>query len=121
MVLRTSTLADSGAETMVIFPQISVLDRRGVAIAQPDFSNPTELRVTVSTDRQSDAELDGQVSNKILKVLTRKAPAKSWARVYFRGEQWDLAAPAAVTPGTRFSKATAHVSFILRSRNEKTP
>lgn len=116
---RTSVLVDTGPEELLVFPQVDVIDARGVFMAQPDMEHPVRLMVTVSTDRQSDAELDGQVNNKIIKVITRSAPVDSWARIHFRGEAWDLASPPAIVAGSRFSKAVRHVSFILRSRNER--
>ena len=112
---RNSLIADRGCEPMVLYPQIKVTDRRGQAILVPDMDHPVNLMVNVSTDRQSDAELVGQVSNRLLKVICRSAPVASWARVKFRGEYWDLAIPPVIS---RFTKATTHVEFVIRSRNE---
>lgn len=113
-VARHSVIADRGGEKLLLYPEITVESRRGDSIVMPDMENPVTLYVNASTDRQSDAELVGQVSNKVLKVIARKAPVGSWARAYFRDEWWDLAAPPTFS---NFTRRVRHVEFILRSRN----
>jgi hypothetical protein len=84
-------------------------------VVVPD-DTPVEIRVTTAEDRQSDAEIAGQVSVKVVRVLTRWAPVGSWARVEYAGETWDLQSPPRFVTGP--SRASDHVEFILRSRNQ---
>lgn len=100
---------------MLIYPEVRVIDSRGNHITVP-ADTPVKIRVTTAEDRSSDAELPGQVSVKVVRVLTRSAPVGSWARVVYNGEEWDLATPPRWVKGV--SKATTHVEFNLRSRNQ---
>ena len=110
-----SRLLDKGREKMLIYPEVEVINNRGDLIRVP-AAIPEEIYVTVSTQRQGDAEIPGQVSIKSLRCITRKAPVGSWARIVFRDEEWDLATPPHFSAG--LSKATQHVEFIIRSRNK---
>lgn len=109
-----SRLLDRGREKMLIYPEVEVTNNRGDTVRVP-AEEPVEVWVTSSAQRQGDAELPGQVSIKSMRIITRSAPVGSWARIEFQGEDWDLATPPRFTPG--LSKATAHVEFIIRSRN----
>lgn len=111
---RRSILLDRGKESMLIYPEVTVTNARGEHIRIPS-TTPVEIWVTSSAQRQGDAEIAGQVSIKSMRCITRSAPVGSWARVVFRGEEWDLATPPRFTPG--LSRATQHVEFIIRSRN----
>lgn len=110
-----SVLLDRGREKMLIYPEVEVTNRRGDVVRVP-AEVPVEVWVTTSTQRQGDAEIPGQVSIKSMRCITRSAPVGSWARIVYGGEEWDLAAPPRFTAG--LSKATAHVEFIIRSRNK---
>jgi hypothetical protein len=110
-----SRILDRGTETLLVYPEVRVTDSRGNSLLQP-AETPVTLRVTTAEERQSDAELPGQVSIKVVRVLTRSAPVGSWARVVYNGEEWDLAGPPRFVQG--LSKATRHVEFQLRSRNQ---
>lgn len=110
-----SRLLDAGRETMLIYPEIVTTNARGDEVRVPD-TVPVEIRVTTSAQRQGDAEIPGQVSIKMMRCITRSAPVGSWARIVFRGEDWDLASPPRFTPGV--SRNTKHVEFIIRSRNK---
>lgn len=99
---------------MLIFPEVEIINNRGERIMMP-ADEPVKIRVTTSVDRSADAELPGQVSVKVMRVLARSAPVGSWAGVEFRGERWDLAAPPRFTHG--LSRATRHVEFTIRSTN----
>lgn len=114
--MRRSLILDRGAETMTVYPTITVVDARRNEREQPDMSNPIRVRVTAVTDRQSVAELDGQVEVKILKIMARYLPVTTWARCEFRGELWDLAIPPTIN---RTSRALSHYEIVIRSRNEK--
>lgn len=113
--MAKSVLLDKGTEDMWIYPQVKVRDKRGNYIDMPS-ETPTKLRVSTAVDQGSDAELAGQVSVKVLRVITRSAPIESWARIVYAGEEWDLAYPPRFTPG--LSRSTRHVEFGIRSRNQ---
>jgi len=91
-------------------------DRFGNHVLVADEVNALHIWVNVSTDRQASAELPGQVDVKVLKVTTRIFPVDTFDRIEFRGEEWDLAVPPVIS---QWTKATSHVSMILRSRNRK--
>lgn len=109
-----SRILDAGQEDMLIFPEVEVTNKRGESVIVP-ADVPVKIRVTTSVDRSADAELPGQVSSKVMRVLARSAPVGSWAGVEFRGERWDLASPPRFTRGV--SRATRHVEFMIRSTN----
>jgi hypothetical protein len=111
---RRSVLLDRGRESMLIYPEVLVTNARGDMVRVPS-ETPVEVWVTSSAQRQGDAEIAGQVSTKSMRCITRSAPVGSWARIVFRGEEWDLAVPPRFTPG--LSRATRHVEFVIRSRN----
>jgi len=113
-MMRRSLLLDKGREKMLIYPEVVVINSRGDEVRVP-AEIPVEVWVTSSAQRQGDAEIPGQVSVKSMRCITRDAPVGSWARITFRGEDWDLAVPPRFTVG--LSKATSHVEFIIRSRN----
>lgn len=112
--MARSRLLDAGREVMLIYPEVLVVNARGDQVRVP-AAEPVEIRVTTSAQRQGDAEIPGQVSIKTMRCITRDAPVGSWARIVFRGEDWDLAAPPRFTPGV--SRNTRHVEFVIRSRN----
>lgn len=113
-MMARSRLLDKGREKMLIYPEVEVTNNRGDSVRVP-ATVPVEVWVTSSSQRQGDAEIPGQVSIKSMRCITRDAPVGSWARIVFRDEEWDLAAPPRFTPG--LSNATKHVEFIIRSRN----
>jgi len=113
--MARSRLLDAGREIILVYPEVLTVNSRGDEIRVPS-DVPVEVKVTTSAQRQGDAEVPGQVSIKTVRCITRDAPVGSWARIVYRGEEWDLAAPPRFTPG--LSKATRHVEFILRSRNK---
>ena len=119
-MMNRSRLLDKGREKMLIYPEVEVVNNRGDVVRVP-AAVPVEVWVTTSAQRQGDAEIPGQVSIKSMRCITRTAPVGSWARIVFQGEEWDLAVPPRFTPG--LSRATAHVEFIIRSRNrlDETP
>ncbi len=117
--MRNSVLLDRGSEMMFIYPETRYTDNRGNTIVKPDLTKPLTRWVNVVTDRQSDAELLGQVSVKVLRFATRSIPGgDSQARVWFRNEWWDLAIPPKNSWQTR---ALSHSEYIIRSRNQNTP
>lgn len=111
--MARTRLLDKGAETMLIYPDVEYINNRGERVKAPS-DTPETLRVTVAYDRPHDAETPGQVQVKQYKILARQVPFGTWARIEFRGEEWDLAEPPTETQGT--TKTTRHVEFVIRSR-----
>lgn len=101
---------------MRIYPEITVTNERGNQIRTWDRFTYVDIWVNVATDRQSEAEIVGQLSVKVLRIVCRSAPIESWARIVFRNEEWDIAIPPTISHG--ISRATRHVEFLIRSRNE---
>jgi hypothetical protein len=110
-----SRLYDRGAVTMLVYPVVTIINRRGNKV-ETISDIPVPIKVTIKEDRSSDAELPGEVSARVLRCQTREAPVSSWGRVEYDGEDWDIAIPPYRSPG--MSKSTQHVEFTLRSRNK---
>ena len=109
-----SRLLDKGSETLTVYLEETVTDSMGNPVKRPSGIGLT-IRVTTSEDRNSDAELPGQVSNKVIRVMARQVPIGSWSRVVYAGEEWDLASPPRFTPGA--TKRLRHIEFTIKSRN----
>jgi hypothetical protein len=116
--MRNSHLLDRGTEKIIVYPEVRDTDRRGNSYVT--YSNtPIVRKIHVATDRQSDAELIGQVAVKILRFTTRTIPGlSSQSLVWFRGEYWDLAKPETMSRQTR---ALSHGEYVIRSRNQVGP
>lgn len=111
-----SRLVDRGNEEITVIPSVLTEDSDGNPVRVPGRDSYTR-RATVAEERQSDAELPGQVSNKVVRIVVRDAPGlDSYAEIWFRGERWDLAAPPHFSNGV--SRAVRHIEFTLRSRNQ---
>lgn len=111
-----SKILDKGEETIDIYPEVWTTNRRGEK-ARVASDVPVTVRCTVAEDRQSVAELEGQVDLKTLRVLTREVEGiGSQARVFLRGEEWDIASPPHFSSGV--SRGMRHMELILRSRNK---
>lgn len=111
--MRRSRLLDAGSDIIYIYPEVKMRDSRNNLVKVP-ATEPIKVRATTSYERSSIAELPGQIDLSVVKCVTRSAPVGSWARVVYDNREWDLAAPPRFSPG--MSKATAFVSFTLRSR-----
>lgn len=109
-----SRLLDKGSETLTVYLEETVTDSMGNRVKRPSGTGLT-IRVTSSEDRSSDAELPGQVSNKVIRIMARQVPIGSWSRVVFDGEEWDLASPPRFTKGA--TKRLRHIEFTIKSRN----
>lgn len=110
-----SKLLDKGEETIQIFPEVWVTNRRGERLRTP-ADTPVTVRCTVAEDRQSVAELPGQVDVKVLRILCRPVEGTgSRARVFFRGEEYDLVQPPHFSSGA--SRGMRHMELLIRSRN----
>ena len=110
-----SLLLDRGQAFLEIYPEVTVVNARGDSVKMPS-ATPVKVRASLSRDRNASAELPGQVDIKIMRVITRDAPAGAWARIVYDGEEWDLASPPHY--GVGVSKATRSVTFTMRSRND---
>jgi hypothetical protein len=110
-----SRLLDRGRETLTVYLEELVTDSLGNKIKRPSGVG-IPIKVTSSEDRSSDAELPGQVTNKVKRILARQVPIGSWSRVVFNGEEWDLAGPPTFTKGA--TSRLNHIEFTIRSRNK---
>lgn len=115
---RHSVVLDRGREPLTYYPVKYVTDRLGNTMKQPDMENGRTVLVTCSTDRQTTAELPGQVDVSVVKISLRIMDIESWSLVIFRNEEWDLAPPPVIS---RMTRATEHMALILRSRNRRAP
>ena len=114
--MARSRLIDRGNETITIYPAVLSEDSDGNPIRVPGADFYTR-RATVAEDRQADAELPGQVSNRVVRLTFRDAPGlDSYAEIWFRGERWDLGGPPHFSNGV--SRAVRHVEVTLRSRQQ---
>lgn len=114
--MAISRLVDRGNEIVQICPSILKHDIDGnpIRVADDEWYS---RRATVAEDRQADAELSGQVSNKVIRLTVRDAPGvDSYAAIWFRGERWDLGQPPHFSNGV--SRAVKHTELVLRSRNQ---
>ena len=109
-----SRLLDRGRETLTVYLEELVTDSLGNKIKRPSGVG-IPVKVTTSEDRSSDAELPGQVTNKVIRIMARQVPIGSWSRVVFDGEEWDLASPPRFTTGA--TSRLKHIEFTIRSRN----
>lgn len=110
-----SRILDHGQETVDIYPEVMVTNKRGDRLRTPS-ETAVRVRVTVAEDRQAAAELPGQVDVKVVRLLCREvAGVGSHARVVFRGEEWDLASPPHFSSGA--SRGMRHMELLIRSRN----
>jgi hypothetical protein len=111
-----SRLVTQGQETIDIYPEVKVENNRGEVYKTPS-QFPVTVRCTVAEERQSSAELAGQVDVKIVRIICRNvAGTGAQSRVVFRGEEWDLAEPPHFSTGA--SRAMRHMELLLRSRNK---
>lgn len=114
-MMRRSRLLDRGREEMWVYPEVQVTDSRGTKLMVPS-DEPVKILITTKEGRSSDAELPGDVHARVVEVFARWAPVGSWAKVWYDGEFWDVAAPPRFIKG--MSRATSGVTFSIRSRNK---
>lgn len=110
-----SRLLDRGSEKLLVYLEETVTDSLGNPSKRPSGEG-VELRVTSSEDQSSDAELPGQMSTKVMRILARQVPAGTWSRIIFRGEEWDMSAPPTMTQGA--TRRLRHMEFTIKSRNK---
>ncbi|MCQ9385120.1 hypothetical protein [Brevibacterium moorei] len=113
--MARSRLVDRGNEYLTVYPAVDAIDEDGMAVRVPG-DDAVRVRVTVAEDRQSDAELPGQVAVKVARLVAREIPGvDSYAALYFRGEPWELVNPPHFSNGV--SRTVKHVELLIRSRN----
>ena len=111
-----SKILDRGEARITLYPEVTVVNRRGETYRVPSEEGVT-VRATISEERQSTAELAGQVEGKVIRVVCRYVEGVgAETRVVFRGEEWDLAEPPHISLGA--SKRMRHLELLLRSRNK---
>lgn len=116
--MARSKLVDRGEETATLFPEIRVENRRGQVYKTPANEGRT-IRVTVAEDRQSLAEIPGQLDVKVVRLIFRwphEDAIGTGSRVLFRNEEWDLQEPPHYSSGA--SRAMRHVEILIKSRNQ---
>lgn len=107
---------DRGREEIILYPEEWQTSRSGVKLKVPSDIGVT-VPCTAAEERQSTAELPGQVDNKVTRINCRIVEGVgSNSRAFFRGEEWDIAAPPTISRG--HSKALDHMELILRGRNK---
>lgn len=108
-------MLDRGEELLTVYPEMLYTNRRGERMRIPGKEG-TDVRVTVSAERMSSSDLVGQVAISYVTLSARWVPGWDWARVVFRGEEWDLVHPPHVASGA--SRSARHWEVKLRSRNK---
>lgn len=114
-MVRRRKVIDRGSETMLLYPEVVRLNHRGEREKIPS-DTPITIRVNAMTDQQSEAEIIGDVTVKALRLVAPAGlPTGTWARLVFRGEEWDMQRPPTES---RFTRATSHTEFFVKSRNK---
>lgn len=114
-----SRLLDRGAERAWFYTAVETRDSRGNYVkAKYVPEDPAGHRVTVAEDRQSKAELPGQIDFRVMRVHLRADAVKtSWDLVWLRGMWWEPANPEWDSVGV---EAASHQELLLRESNQKT-
>lgn len=107
-------LIDRGEELCTVYPEVIYKDKDGKLLHRAGKEGK-QIRVTVSEERRTASDLIGQVSVNMIRCVARYVPGWDWARVVFRGEEWDIVTPPHISSGS--SRAIRHYEFVLRSRN----
>lgn len=106
------TLLTRGREKVEIYPEVESVDERGEPIKIPS-PTPVELRCIVHpiTSNTALAQSRDRVAN--YRIVVRDAPFGKWARLVWRGRDWDIVGEPLYSNASR---ATRHVSVIIRAR-----
>lgn len=98
-----------------IWPQKTVVNRRGETVVVPDPDRARQVRAWISPDRSSRAEVPGQVGIEAIEVgIAASEDVGLWSRIVWDGREWDLVSPPAYHHGTR---RTRHQTLTLRARS----
>lgn len=117
--MALSRLLDRGGEKAWFYATRMVRDKRGNKIRSGHHPvTPDGVRVTVAEDRQSKAELSGQIDFRVLRMHVREsAVVSSWDLVWFRDRWWEPANPEWDAVGLSNAK---HQELLLREANQTT-
>lgn len=115
--MALSRLLDRGREKAWFYGTTVVRDKRGNKVKSGHhLVTPDGCRVTVAEDRQSKAELPGQVDFRVLRMHLRDfAVTSSWDLVWFRDRWWEPANPEWDSVGLG---NTGHQELLLRGANQ---
>lgn len=104
----------SGVDVKIWRTQLTE-DRRGNQTIAPFPDDPLLERVAVIPDRSSRAEVPGQQSISVYKILVDPdIDVSLWARVEWADELWDVIAPPEYHHGTK--RHTRHWTIGIRRR-----
>lgn len=106
------SLLDTGNETILVWPEVDATDSDGnpVKVPAPD---PIQVQCRVQPVSSTDVVAAGQQTVARYRVITRDAPLGPWARVRWRGRDWDVEGEPLWSNG---SPRTRHVKAILKAR-----
>ncbi len=112
------SLLDGGRETVTIFPMVDTVDPDGNTVRKPSATGVSVLASVqpITTSPSAEIAVAGQQTVTMYRVRCNRnelVPVGPWARVHWRGRDWDVFGEAARYTG---SAATAHVSFRIQSR-----
>jgi hypothetical protein len=90
-------------------------DARGNTVISPDPTSPHEVTAAFIPQRSSKAEVPGQQQINVTRMIVAAdlEDVDLWSRVEYKGEMWDVVAPAQYHHGTR---RTRHWSIDIRQR-----
>lgn len=112
-----SRLLDRGRDEAWFYLTVKTFDNRGNAVLEPSADPVGPVRVTVAEDRQSKAELPGQVDFRVMRMHLRPHLVNSsWGFVYCRGTFWEPANPEWNASGV--TDKTRHQELLLREANQ---
>jgi len=108
------SLLDRGTETVLVWPQTTTTDPDGNPI-HGIADAPVTVRCRVQPVSSRDVIAAGQQTQARYRLSARDAPLGPWARVYWRGRDWDVDGEPMYQRGSR---RTRHVVAVLRARGE---
>lgn len=106
------SLLDHGTETLLVWPETVTTDGDGNPVRVP-AEEPVTVTGRVNPVSSDDAIVAGQQVTTTYRVITRDAPLGPWARVRWRGRDWDVVGEPQWFRG---SPRTRHVVAYLRAR-----
>lgn len=115
--MALSRLLDRGREKAWFYGTSVVRDGRGNRVrSDHKLVTPGGLRVTVTEEQQSKAELPGQVDFRVLRMHLRDfAVTSSWDLVWFRDRWWEPVSPEWDSAGLANAR---HQELVLREANQ---
>ena len=115
--MALSRILDRGRERAWFYRAVEAVDSRGNRVLRPErVSSEKGHRVTVTEDRQSKAELAGQVDFRVLRMhLRENVMTSSWDAVWFRGRWWEPANPEWDSVGVQNA---GHQELLLHESNQ---